>query len=233
MDNLFFEKDYKERGFAGQRRYPNEAFVQFLAGNFFHLTEKERKDTKILEIGCGSGANLWVVAREGFDTYGIDIAPSCMELCRSMIANYAFLSTPHLSVGNMRKLDFPDGHFDAIVDILSSEHTDFAGHKEVYSEVYRCLKSGGKFFSWHLGKNSVNRKEGGGVFLDEFTIDNAPNPNVPYANNGLTCFLTPEMAGYLLTEAGFADVKVERVLKSYKERTQDIEFLAITATKMK
>src|SRR3989344_8080282 len=82
------ERQYHTRGFAAQRRYPNEALVQFLAAHFFDLSKAARKRIKILELGCGSGANLWMLAREGFDTYGVDAAPTALSLCKKMLHSW-------------------------------------------------------------------------------------------------------------------------------------------------
>ena len=39
-----------------------------------------RKQVKILEVGSGSLGNLKMIAREGFDTYGIDISEDAINL---------------------------------------------------------------------------------------------------------------------------------------------------------
>lgn len=61
----------------------------------------------------------------------------------------------------MKKLDFKSNFFDAVIDVMTIEHTDLLGHQETFSEIFRCLKKGGRFFSWHLGSESISFKKGG------------------------------------------------------------------------
>ena len=65
----WYEESYKSRGFKAQRRYPNEELLRFLGVNFSNNDVESRKKIKVLEVGCGSCANLWMVAKEGFDAY--------------------------------------------------------------------------------------------------------------------------------------------------------------------
>ena len=229
MDNLVFEKHYKLSGFSSQRRYPNEALIRFLAEHFFSLPKGKRERLKCLEIGCGSGANLWMIAKEGLDAYGMDIAPTSIKLCKQMLVQYGVKAK--LSVGTMQKLDFKEKSFDAIVDVMTVEHTNLQGHKETYAEVFRCLKRGGRFFSWHLGAQSISFIRGGGKRVDALTVDNVPNTAVPYSNSGLTCFITSAVQRRLLKKAGFTDIRIERVVRTYKNRTQQIEYFSVDAKK--
>lgn len=229
MDNLVFEKHYKLSGFSSQRRYPNEALIRFLAEYYLSVPKGKRARIKCLEIGCGSGANLWMIAKEGLDTYGIDIAPTSIKLCKQMLVQYGVKAK--LSVGNMKKLDFKDNFFDAVVDVMTIEHTDLQGHQETFSEIFRCLKKGGRFFSWHLGAKSISFMKGKGKRVDALTVDNIPNIEVPYHNNGVTCFITPTTVRHQLTTAGFRDIKIERVTRTYKNMAQEIEYFSIEAHK--
>lgn len=229
MKNERFEEQYRRSGLASQRRYPNEQLVQFLAGNFFHIPPEARGRVRILEIGCGSGANLWMVAREGFDAFGVDIAETGLELCRSVLDEWDV--SAQLSVMDMRTLEYADSTFDAIFDVVSMQHCDLAGHRAAYREVLRCLKPGGRFFQWHLGAGSVSFAHGGGVPTDPFTVDDIRNPEVPLAGNGMTCFLPTTDARTILESAGFVGVSVERHTRTYRNMTQVMEYLAVTAGK--
>ncbi len=229
MDNLISERNYQRTGFGSQRRYPNEQVVQFLALHYFSVPQSKRKDIKMLELGCGSGANLWMIAKEGFAAYGVDIAPTSIGLCKQMLARYG--ATAKLSVGNMKKLDFENNFFDAVIDVMTIEHTDLQGHAETYSEIFRCLKRGGRFFSWHLGAQSTSFIHGGGTKLDRYTVDNIKNPDVPFPDTGITCFITAPFVRSMLVQAGFTDIAIERVVRTYRQMTQKTECFAISARK--
>lgn len=223
-----WEKRYKRYGFASQRRYPNEALIGFLATHYFPI--KERSKIKILELGCGSGANLWMVAREGFDTYGIDNAPTGLKLCKKMLDSWEGGKT-HLSLGDMRKLEFEDEFFDLIFDIVSMQHINLEGHHLAYKEAFRCLKQGGRFFQWHLGTRSTSFLKSDGKHIDKSTIDNIENPNVPFYQDGLICFLTSTEVKELLRSSGFKDITIEARRRTYKNMMQIIEYLQISAKK--
>lgn len=229
LDNLVFEKHFKESGFHSQRRYPNEQAIQFLASHYFALPRSKRKHIKVLDLGCGSGANLWMIAKEGFDAYGIDISATGIRLCRTMLKQWGVSAA--LKVGNMRALPYEDSYFDAVVDVLSLEHTTLEGHQQAFKEIFRTLKPGGSFFSWHLGSKSISFIRGGGKKLDSYTRENTPNKQVPYPNNGITCFIPAPLAKKMLTHTGFVDISIERVTRTYKQMTQVEEYFAISARK--
>ena len=74
-----FDQQYLSKGLGAQRRYPNEWLIQFLASRYFRFSEVDRKSIRVLEVGCGSGANLWVMAKEGFSTHGMDGSAKRLE----------------------------------------------------------------------------------------------------------------------------------------------------------
>lgn len=225
-DNNKFNQLYLERGIASQRRYPNESLIGFLASNFSHLSQKERGECRILEIGCGSGANIWMLAKEGFETWGIDLSSAGIELCKQVIASWNV--NAQLDVGSMTALPYPDGYFDAIVDVVSMQHLTLTQHIATISEIYRCLKPGGGVFSYHLGKNSSVCQSPGLTWRDEIAITDIPT-GYPLAGNGLTSFLDVQTAEELYSD--FHSLEVVSTRRGYAKSCNEVEYLVISAKK--
>lgn len=140
-----FDKQYRKHGIQAQRLYPNESLIRFLAANYFSYPLAERRKIKILEIGCGSGANLWMLAKEGFSVYGLDGSSEALNLAKTELYNKWGVSAK-LDLGSFIDLPYPDGHFDAVVDIVSLQHLDFDSSSKAFREVERVLKGGGGDF---------------------------------------------------------------------------------------
>ena len=142
----FYDTSYEKLGFNAQRRYPNEELCRFMGRNFFPVPLEKRKEIKILEMGCGSGANLWMIAKEGFDAYGIDISQSGLSLCQTMLDNYGV--SAKIQTADMAVAPFSDGYFDAVVDIFSSYCLTKQQFNDYLKNVNRILKHDGIFFSY-------------------------------------------------------------------------------------
>jgi 2-polyprenyl-3-methyl-5-hydroxy-6-metoxy-1,4-benzoquinol methylase len=63
-------------------KYPEESLIQFIARNFY---ETDRRGIRILEIGCGPGANIWYLSRENFNVYGIDRNKTAINIAKRRI----------------------------------------------------------------------------------------------------------------------------------------------------
>lgn len=226
-DTAVYEELYRKHGLSYQRRYPNESFLSFFGINYFTLTPNERSDVKVLELGCGLGANLWAVAREGFRAYGIDIAPTAVKLCKQLLSDWGVVAD--VKVGNMTCLSFPENMFDLIYEVLSLTHLPWSEHSIVWREVYRCLKPGGKFFSYHPGENSISLKCGSPM-VDHCTVENVI-AGFPLAGNGMMCFLSANEVRRGLTDVGFIEIQIEKITRTYKNQTQMMEYLVISAVK--
>jgi 2-polyprenyl-3-methyl-5-hydroxy-6-metoxy-1,4-benzoquinol methylase len=65
-------------------KYPPEHAVRFVDRNFYRIPD--RANTRLLEIGCGPGANIWFMAREGFGVSGIDGSRTAIKLAGERLA---------------------------------------------------------------------------------------------------------------------------------------------------
>jgi SAM-dependent methyltransferase len=123
-------------------RYPFDQVVSFLYRNFSR--SKPRSETKILEIGCGAGNNLWFAAREGFCVAGVDGSPSAIEFAQKRFADEGLKGD--LRVADFIKLPFGDNAFDFVIDREALTCSPFAEAQRTVAEVHRVLAPGGKFF---------------------------------------------------------------------------------------
>lgn len=101
----------------------------FLKGIVDKLPEK---DARILDVGCGTGANLEMLSAFG-DAEGVDVSDDALEFCRRK----------GLSVqkGLAEKLPYEDGSFDVTtaLDVVEHLDDDIAG----LQEMFRVTKPGG------------------------------------------------------------------------------------------
>ena len=68
--------------------YPPEELIRFIAKKYYHVTD--RKNIKILEVGCGPGGGpSWYIAREGFSYFGIDGSVIAIEKAKKRFIEYA------------------------------------------------------------------------------------------------------------------------------------------------
>ena len=223
-----WDRQYKEFGFSAQRLYPNDELLRFLGSNFFSTDKSKRKRIKILEVGCGSGANLWMVAKEGFAAYGIDTSNEGLKLCRQMLKKWNVRAD--IRKGNMLALPFRDNYFDSIFDVASMQHLSFSQHKGAYAEIKRALKPSGKFFSYHIGNKSFSYRYGEGRVIDKFTLDNIKEPKA-LSDCGITCFISGKAAERMLEGLNFNNINIEDITKSYNNRKIRMHYLAIRAQK--
>jgi SAM-dependent methyltransferase len=118
------------------RRWPNEELVRFFGRRYFHLIERSK--VKVLEVGCGAGGNLRMIALEGFDAHGIDSSAEAVDRCKYGLVRRA----------NMTLLPYNDGSMDCVCDVFSSYCLNQSDFRIFLQEVARVLKPGGRFFSY-------------------------------------------------------------------------------------
>jgi SAM-dependent methyltransferase len=225
----FYNASYEKLGFSAQRKYPNEELCRFMGRNFFHMPHEKRKDIKILETGCGSGANLWMIAREGFSAYRIDISQESILLCKKMLESYHV--SAELQVQDMAEIYFPGESFDAVVDVFSSYCLTKAQVSGYLKSVAKILKPGGIFFSYFPSKKSdCYQFPEKACFIDSDTLNSILRKDAPFHGQLYPFrFLHPREYENMLLEFGFEVQYLETVSRTYSHRQEIFEFITIEA----
>ncbi len=125
-------------------KYTPEDFVRFIARNFYKA--KDRKEIKILEVGCGLSANLWYIAREGFSVYDIDGSETAIKKAKERLDRECQGWSGKLTVGDIIKLPYEDEFFDGVVDNEAIYCNSYENSKIIYKELARVAKKNGKLF---------------------------------------------------------------------------------------
>lgn len=93
-------------------------------------------NAKLLDAGCGLGEWAVLLKNQGFDVTGLDISqPAIDALC----ARFPQIDFVH---GDIRQMNFPTDHFDALFSWGAFEHFEL-GLQPCLLESWRVLKPGG------------------------------------------------------------------------------------------
>lgn len=203
-------------------KYPSEDMIRFMARNFYHL--EDRKGVKVLELGCGSGNNIWYLAREGFDAYGIDGSEIAVSRAKERLSREKLSAT--ISVGDIASLDYPTNYFDAVIDGAAIQCNTSQNIKRIVSEVYRALKEGGRFFGLMISANSTKK----GEEIEKNTLANF-EVGTFIRREGICHFFDREELQILFNNTGFTDISID-----YDRSTQDnmanvLEYWLVEAVK--
>jgi ubiquinone/menaquinone biosynthesis C-methylase UbiE len=106
------------------------------------IPNADTQPRKILEVGCGAGGGLNFLSRveSQSEFVGIDLAQTALEHANARFARPGTLSYKY---GDAEKLPFPDGEFDAVINVESAHN--YPSFETFIREVARVLKPGGYF----------------------------------------------------------------------------------------
>ena len=124
------------------QRYPWDAVVSFVFR--YAPRERDRESVRVVEVGCGTGSNLWFAAREGFAVSGIDGSPSAIARASERFALDGLVAD--LRVSEFDKLPFEDDSFDLAIDRSALTCVGHAAGRAAVAEVARVLRPSGFFF---------------------------------------------------------------------------------------
>lgn len=142
--NPLWETVYQSRSWG---QYPGEDVIRFVAGHFYKVPD--RSAVRLLEVGCGSGANLWFMAREGFCVHGVEGSATAARLATERLDRECpgwQQAGGQVHAADMASLPYPDGRFDAVLDVVAACYSTIAHARRTYAELARVTRAGGKLF---------------------------------------------------------------------------------------
>lgn len=146
-----FDPIWEEKYSAGHcERYPWDCVVSFYFRNRGSFGGRPR----VLEVGCGTGSNLWFAAREGALVTGIDGSESAIDHARKRFAEDGLEAD--LRVGDFVRLPFDESQFDMIIDREALVCCDRSSARLAVAEIHRVLALGGLFFSNSYSKDNTS-----------------------------------------------------------------------------
>jgi SAM-dependent methyltransferase len=124
---ILYEVEESHWWYIGRRR---------IIASFVERICREIKDhrPRILDVGCGTGANLMMLSQFG-ETEGVDISQDALSFCRER-------GLQNVRHGAAEELPYPDGTFDLVtaLDVVEHLDDDVAG----LGEMRRVLRQDGR-----------------------------------------------------------------------------------------
>lgn len=98
---------------------------------------------RILDIACGFGGTLRMLARLGCQVKGADISENCVSLARTINSEAGLANLIEVVPGDFHNIRSEPDTWDAVICQESIIHSD--DRPKVFSEVFRVLRPGGVF----------------------------------------------------------------------------------------
>jgi ubiquinone/menaquinone biosynthesis C-methylase UbiE len=111
---------------------PIQTYYQFIQNNI-------NSNSKVLEIGAGTGNHSQVVLDTGAYLFATDVSKESLKVLDRRFKAYKKLQTKNM---DMESIEFEDKTFDCVVSAGSLSYGD---NHLVMAEIHRVLKEGGKF----------------------------------------------------------------------------------------
>lgn len=140
-----WEKIYKEKGIVQK---PVLRLVKEAAALF-----EKRKLKRILDHGFGTGRHTILLAKKGFEVYGIEMSPEAIKITRQRLKKLGLKA--HLEKSNAKSLPYKRNFFDAVVSTFVLTHGMKKDHSKAFSEIRRVLRKSGILVMTLLSSNDI------------------------------------------------------------------------------
>jgi ubiquinone/menaquinone biosynthesis C-methylase UbiE len=155
---------------AYSKEEPDEYVVSFA-----NLLQK-RKAKSVLDLGCGAGRHVVHMAKQGFETHGMDISETGLDQTKERLRRENLEA--YLVKCDMRNLPYADSCFASVVCLHTVYHQKLRGIQEAMSEIHRLLNKEGFLLMNFLSKRTYSYGKGKKVEENTFMEQEGPEKGV-------------------------------------------------------
>lgn len=139
-------------------KWPNEAMVKVIFGNYLKVTRRPNPTWRVLDVGSFLGNNLLPFAEIGCECHGVDIHPDIVAAAYKIMHARGFNCL--FKEGTNRALPYEDHSFDLIISINTLH---YEGNEEnillALKEFRRVLKNDGSLYLSTVGpQHEIQRR---------------------------------------------------------------------------
>jgi ubiquinone/menaquinone biosynthesis C-methylase UbiE len=173
-----------------------------------HVKALARTGNRLLDLGCGTGDDVRVLAREGFWTVGLDFSWPALTFARDMFPRGRYLQAD-LRAG----LPFRDASFDAVIARCSLHYFTVPETERIVAEVARVLVPKGAFAFVINSSKMVARR----MRYDYRTHKVLEPRTIRFADGVVRHFFTRPEVARLLRRRFDIEYEHEGLFKQYEE----------------
>jgi len=197
---------------------------------FAELKKIPDKFETVIDLGCGLGELTPILAKKFKKVVGIDFSKKMVGYARKKNKKYANASFFHADMRNLKKFH---NSFDLAIAVNSILLPSSKDVNKTLKEIYKVLKPGGKFIAIvpamepylyqslliidkeiKKGKNQARAREKARKFIKKQEHDFLSG-TITFEGDSQKCFYRFEIP-YRFKDAGFAKLKLEKVLYSWE-----------------
>ena len=203
--------------------WPSIDVVRFVSRKY---PGNQNEQYKILDFGCGTGANTWFFAKKGFTCYAFDCSETAIKKADQKLSLEPVTGTIHFSVADGGELAYEDNFFDCVVDNFCIYINTLERIEHIYHDLFRMIKPGGYLYTTMFTTRTTGYQSG--TELEKNTYENITEG--PLSGRGLALFYeSPEEITGILSKAGFSDIVIDTTL--YTDRGNTVEYYMVSCVK--
>ncbi len=153
--------------------YPNEQMVRFIVKYLRKRTgldawKSHRQVRRVLDLGCGTGRHVKLLAEQKFEVHGLDISWVSVQFASRWMR---ILKQPaSLAVASSCQLPYRSGSFDVIVSHGVLDHMTLDDARVTAGEVRRILAPDGLFYLDLISKADSTYGQGKQIDPETFIV---------------------------------------------------------------